>query len=333
MTDDSCVFIGDVALDEYYRADRWPGLGTKIDVQPVGAFPGGMIANAAAVYAGYGEETYFCWTMSDGPRTDLLLDDLAASGVDIRLVERDATLDDSRCIVILAEGEHTILTPETGLARIELSDEAVTRLAGAKYVYTAIGDLRKLRHRDRRPVEIIDEFHRGGAQLVLDLDVADLHDGDGELLGRVDILLVNRVGMERLAGDRGETRAVADLLTGRLHTLVVTLAADGCRLHTGEGVREIPGIPVDVVDVTGAGDTFGAAFLHALNRTGDPELAAFFATAASARAVTITGARAGVTTSGAVIEFIRQHSKPADERAAALESALPTSETRNPSEP
>jgi len=183
------------------------------------------------------------------------------------------------------------------------------------------------------PTEIIDGFQAGGAQLVLDLDVAELHDGDRELLGHADILLVNRVGMERLAGDRGETRAVADLLTGRLHTLVVTLAADGCRLHTGEGVREIPGIPVDVVDVTGAGDTFGAAFLHALNRTGDPELAAFFATAASARAVTITGARAGVTTSGAVIEFIRQHSKPADERAAALESALPTSETRNPSEP
>jgi len=329
VTGDYSVFIGDVALDEYYRADRWPEHGTKIDVQPVGAFPGGMIANAAAVYAGYGENARFCWTMNNGPTTELLLDDLAAAGVDTRLVSHDDTLGDSRCLVFLAGGEHTVLTPDTGLIRIDLSDEAAAGLAGAKYVYTAIGDLRKLRHRDRQPADIVDELHRGGAELVLDLDVADLHDGDRELLDLVDILLVNRVGMERLAGGTGEAPTATGLLAGRLHTLVVTLAGDGCRLYTGGSVREIPGVVVDdVVDVTGAGDTFGGAFLHALNRTGDPELAAFFAVAASARAVTITGARAGVTDAAAVLRFIRDHIRSADNRVDALESALSARETQ-----
>jgi sugar/nucleoside kinase (ribokinase family) len=333
VTDDYCVFIGDASFDEYFHADDWPHHGTKIELEPIGTYPGGMIANAAAVYAGYGEEAHFCWVMNDSPNTDLLLADLAESGVDTRLVDRDNTLDDSRCIVVIAGEDHTVLTPQTGLSRIDLSDEALAWVTGARYVYTAIGDLRMLRHRGRLPGDIIAEAHAGGAQLVLDLDVADIREGDDDLLSLVDILLVNRVGMERLSQRRGETQAVADLLSGRLSTLVATLAGDGCRLYTNEGVQEIPGIQVDVVDVTGAGDTFGAAFLHTLNRTGDSELAALFATAASARAVTFTGARSGVATSATVMSFFHDHVQLADQRLEVLESALSTNQARNKSAP
>ncbi|MEN8039966.1 MAG: carbohydrate kinase family protein [Actinomycetota bacterium] len=324
MTSDYCVFIGDAALDEHYRADEWPQHGTKIEVEAVGAFPGGMIANAAVVYAGYGEQARFCWVMNDSPTTDSLLAGLSESGVDTQLVSRDEALADSRCIIVSAGDEHTVLTPRTGLERIELSDEALATITEASYIYTAIGDLRMLRHRDRLPGEIIGEVHAAGAKLVLDLDVGDLRVGDDALLGLADILFVNRVGMQHLAHGGSEAQAVAELLSGRLQTLVVTLAEDGCRLYDADVVREIPGIQVDVVDVTGAGDTFGAAFLYALNRTGDAELAAIFATAASARAVTVAGARAGATTSATVMDFIHDHRQFADDRHTVLDSALST---------
>ena len=45
------VYIGDVALDEYYRAGRWPGTADKEEVETLEAVPGGMIANAACVSA------------------------------------------------------------------------------------------------------------------------------------------------------------------------------------------------------------------------------------------------------------------------------------------
>ena len=44
-------FIGDVALDEYYTADRWPGRADKGFVRELPAETGGSIANAAVVYA------------------------------------------------------------------------------------------------------------------------------------------------------------------------------------------------------------------------------------------------------------------------------------------
>jgi ribokinase len=45
------VFVGDVALDEYYRADYWPTIKDKAIVHALPAVPGGMIANAACVAA------------------------------------------------------------------------------------------------------------------------------------------------------------------------------------------------------------------------------------------------------------------------------------------
>ncbi|HQR80372.1 MAG TPA: hypothetical protein PLT68_09150, partial [Actinomycetota bacterium] len=80
---DYSVFIGDVALDEFFTASQWPAMpGTKIDLFPLASVTGGMIANAAVVYAALGEDARFLWAMNDGPLTGRLLDDLEAHGVD-----------------------------------------------------------------------------------------------------------------------------------------------------------------------------------------------------------------------------------------------------------
>ena len=119
MSEPYAVFIGDVALDEFFRPSQWPVTGTKIDLFPVATEVGGMIANAAAVYAGFGEQTRFLWAMNDGALTQQLLTDLEAQGIDIGLVIRNPELADSRNIIILTDGEHTVMTPALGLATID----------------------------------------------------------------------------------------------------------------------------------------------------------------------------------------------------------------------
>ncbi|MCX6014152.1 MAG: hypothetical protein NT020_00940 [Chloroflexales bacterium] len=61
------VFVGDVALDEYYRADYWPTIQDKAIVHALPAVPGGMIANAACVAAALGLEVKF-WPCSTAGR-------------------------------------------------------------------------------------------------------------------------------------------------------------------------------------------------------------------------------------------------------------------------
>jgi ribokinase len=304
---DGAVFVGDVALDEFFRTDAWPGSGEKVDVTPIGSHVGGMIANAAAVHAGYGDPTRFIWSMNDSALSRSLLEDLEAQGIDTSLVVHDAALADSRNIIVLAQGEHTVLTPALGLATIQLTDRAFAALCAARYVYTAIGDLRSLRHGTRGARAVIDGFRSAGALLVLDLDVGALRPGDEDLVGAVDIVLANRLGFERLRGPRSEAETVAALLAGAASIVVVTLGPDGCRVFSPGGAATVPGLRVDPVDVTGAGDTFGASFIHALGATDDPVAAATFANAAAARAVTLVGGRAGVATEADVRSFARQH--------------------------
>ena len=307
MPDHYAVFIGDVALDEFFRPSQWPATGTKIDLFPVSTETGGMIANAAAVYAGFGENARFLWAMNDTSLTDALLADLEDQGVDTSLVVRQPGLADSRNIIVLTDGEHTVLTPALGLDTIDLSDDALDILGAARYVYTAIGDLRSLRHAGRSAAHVIDTLRGAGARLVLDLDVANLRPGDDDLVARADLLFFNRVGFDRYCDGRPGSRVIDELLAGAAGVVVVTLGRHGCHVAAADDRFDIEGIPVDVVDVTGAGDTFGAAFIHALNHDPDLRAAATFANAAAARAVMKVGARAGIASDADIVSLLHPH--------------------------
>ena len=76
-------FIGDVALDEYYTADRWPGRADKSMVRELPAEIGDSIANAAVVHAALGGETQFISLLNDSALSRRLIDDLRQNGVGV----------------------------------------------------------------------------------------------------------------------------------------------------------------------------------------------------------------------------------------------------------
>ena len=156
-----------------------------------------MIANAAAVHAGYGAPTRFLWAMNEVPLSDALLDDLAGMGIDTSLVIADPALADSRNIIVLADGEHTVLTPALGLETIELTDAAFDPSAARGTSTRRSATCARSGMRSGRRA-VIDAFRLAGARLVLDLDVGALRPGDEDLVSRADILFVNRRGFDRL---------------------------------------------------------------------------------------------------------------------------------------
>ena len=116
-------FIGDVAMDEYYSAPYFPKIKEKILVQTLPAQMGGMIANAACVYAGYGAPVSFLTALNPGEVSKALCKGLNEAGIDTEFMVWDESLPDAKTIIILAEGEHTVFIPTLNLQRIELSGE------------------------------------------------------------------------------------------------------------------------------------------------------------------------------------------------------------------
>jgi ribokinase len=303
------VFIGDVALDEYFRADRWPGLRDKLDVEALPPRIGGMIANAACVYARYGAAAEMVSVLNSGAVSDTLRRGLEQAGVGTAHLLTDDSLADSRTLIFLVDGEHTVFIPELGEYTIAVSPSLLADVQAASFVYSTVSQVKRLRlpGSEAGPADVLRLMKQNGTRLTFDLDVNRTDPADSEYLTLADVVFVNDVGFAAHRGGRTESDAAAEFLALGIGMLVVTHGANGCTVHTASQALRIPGVAVDPVDVTGAGDTFGSSFVFGLGCTEDLELVARFANAAAARSVTVMGPQGGVAPAQEVVAFMVEH--------------------------
>lgn len=299
------VFIGDVSLDEYYQAPYWPRSKDKVAFEALKPQFGGMIANAACVFAALGESVRFMGILNRGAVSQMLIENLEQSGVDTSLMLYDDSLPDSRCLIFLAEGEHTVFYPEMKIDRLELTPKHLEALASAKYVYSTRSDTLRLTCGDMSNIQILAHIRAGGAKLIYDLDVGYLPSEDEAYYQAMDMAFFNEIGFNSYRKGRSEAQAAADLLSYGTQAVVVTYAEKGCAVYSPAGRIAVPALQVEVVDVTGAGDTFCSGFLFAYSKTGDLEYAARFASTAAAICVGALGARAGAVSEKVILEKMR----------------------------
>ena len=115
------------------------------------------------------------------------------------------------------------------------------------------------------------------------------------LLPEVDYLIVNEIEAFALAGRRGEFGEVAETLAQKWQlSVVLTAGADGAYGASRGDVAHVAAPEVDVVDTTGAGDTFCGAFATALARGAEFEAAMRFAVFAGSLTSTKAGAQPSI---------------------------------------
>src|SRR5690606_25116257 len=120
-----------------------------------------------------------------------------------------------------------------------------------------------------------------------------------ELYHLTDVITPNRSELGLLTGrpveEEGLEAAMRELLDRGVGCVVTTLGARGAACLSPEGgFRRVEGIPVEVVDTTGAGDAFNAALACGLSEGMDLPAAVDFAGRTAALAVTRLGAQDGM---------------------------------------
>lgn len=98
------------------------------------------------------------------------------------------------------------------------------------------------------------------------------------------------------------TSPIEDLLAKYPNKLLMTEGSNGVRFHNGTEIVHVPSIAVDVVDTTGAGDTFNGALAVALSEGETLQKAIRFANIAGGLSVTKLGAQDGMPTRDRVRE-------------------------------
>ncbi|PFX75869.1 ribokinase [Bacillus cereus] len=92
------------------------------------------------------------------------------------------------------------------------------------------------------------------------------------------------------------TSPIEDLLAKYPNKLLMTEGSNGVRFYNGKEIVHVPSIAVDVVDTTGAGDTFNGALAVALSEGETLQKAIRFANIAGGLSVTKLGAQGGMPT-------------------------------------
>lgn len=121
--------------------------------------------------------------------------------------------------------------------------------------------------------KVLDQMNERPALVVLDtmnfwMDSAleDLK----KVIARVDILAINDAEARQLSGEHSLVKAAAKIMAMGPKHLVVKKGEHGALLFNSDRVFFAPALPLEeIVDPTGAGDTFAGGFIGYLARTGD----------------------------------------------------------------
>ena len=128
------------------------------------------------------------------------------------------------------------------------------------------------------------------------------------LLACVDTLVVNQGELAALLGAAVDVDVDAALAAAAQlgpPRVVVTLGAAGCRAIDAGRVLHVAGMKVNVVDTTGAGDTFVGALAASLDAGLTFDLALQRANVAAALSCTVAGARGGMPDGVALMNAMR----------------------------
>lgn len=274
------VVVGSLNHDITVWVPHRPGPDETLHGDRVAEFRGGKGANQAVAAARLDADVLMVGCVGTDARAEFLVSGLDQDKIDRRYVSRAEaptgvafiTVDPDDVSIVVVAGANGELTSDLVVeAAAVIADADVLLLQGESPTLAAVSAAR---------------IARDAGTLVV-FNPAPYNEVAAAVVPYADVLMVNRHEAQLLADDVGEVA---------VPIVVTTLGADGA-LVAERGVETmVPAFTATVVDPTGAGDCFAAAFSVRFAEAGDAIEAATFAAAAGACAVETAGAQPSLPT-------------------------------------
>ncbi|MDO5722194.1 MAG: ribokinase [Actinomycetaceae bacterium] len=131
---------------------------------------------------------------------------------------------------------------------------------------------------------------------------------DPTVLKNVDLLIVNETEACALLQDDNPSEHYSQQIAEKFGCAVITtLGSAGANVFSADTEVNVPAIPINVVDTTGAGDAFVGGLAHSLSLGSNLIEAVRFATALSSQVCQAHGAQGYEVTSNEVKQIAHQH--------------------------
>jgi sugar/nucleoside kinase (ribokinase family) len=303
------VSVGNVIIDIVAEVETLPERGSDVLASRASLEVGGGF-NLMAAAARQGLKVAYAGALGHGSFGDLARRALAAEGIALLLPE---TADEQRdtgfdVVLVDAGGERTFITAvgaEAGIThkrldQVEIRPDDALVISGYGLL-NAANRHAILERLGRLSTETTVCYDPGPLGHTLPVEVMD------EVRRRVDWWSCNGREAELISGSSSPAEAARNLLAGlQRGSVLVRTGMSGCVVaRRGAEVVQVPGVPVTIVDTTGAGDAHLGAFIAGLAAGHDVEAAARRANVVAALTVT----RRGPATSPTAEETDRFHAE------------------------
>jgi len=259
------VVVGEINPDLILQGyDTFPAAGKEVLVDDFVMVLGSASAICAMGLARLGDPVAFIGKVGDDPWGEFCVETMAAAGIDVGGVIRDASLKTGVTVSITSPRDRALVSYMGATGTLGAADVPDRALAGARHLHVSSFFLQdRLRPGLRR---LFARARAAGLSTSLDpgFDPSERWSEDLRgTLAEVDLFFPNEVELRGITGADSVPDALRRLAGGRART-VAKLGARGAATLADDGrVLQAPSFSLEPVDTTGAGDSFNAGFLHA----------------------------------------------------------------------
>ncbi|PIG90487.1 carbohydrate kinase [Gloeocapsopsis sp. IPPAS B-1203] len=324
MTNPRVLCLGEILFD--CLADQ---IGRSLEeVESWTPYPGGAPANVACSLVKLGTPSGFVGCVGEDEPGNALVQLLQDVGVDTTGIQRHSTAPTRQVYVVRSEsGDRTF----AGFGEFKTEEFADTYLQADKLPvqlfenadFLVLGTLELAYPESRasvfRALDLAEEYN---VKVILDVNWRPVFWDSEETAVQIIPKLYDRIDFLKLSEEEAEllfNTLDPGAINYRLESIegvLITAGENGCAYCLGENEGKVPSFPVKVVDTTGAGDSFLAAFVHQLNQQGisslqDSDVAKYvvkYANAAGALTTTKPGAIASQPSNTEVESFLATNS-------------------------
>ncbi|MDX8046751.1 ribokinase [Gracilibacillus sp. S3-1-1] len=288
MTKPKITVIGSINMDLVTETNVVPVQGETVRGENFHTIPGGKGANQAVAAARLGADVTMIGRVGDDAFGEELLNNLRNEHIHVDHVERLNQTPTGLANIILSDQDNRIIivAGANGEVTTEYIEQVKQSILDSDYV------LLQFEIPKETITFCIDFCQEHNIPVII--NPAPAMELDNASWEKATYITPNETEKEQLFGD-----------TLSEH-LITTKGKDGVTFVEDRAEKSVPSHAVEVVDTTGAGDTFNGALAVALAEGKSLTEAVTFANAAAALSVGKMGAQGGMPTREQVLQFLRK---------------------------
>lgn len=278
------LVIGSINADLVFVSDIRPKAGETVTGKDFRVVPGGKGANQAIAAARLGKKVGFIGCIGNDDNGKMLIENLKENNVETKYIKIVEGVPSGVANIIVSEDDNSIIVIPGANHFItrDMIDKNIDVLLNSKLVV--------LQH--EIPMDIIeyvvDLCFKNGVKVIL--NPAPAIRLKETIIDKVDYLTPNEHECKVVFDNSN----IDELLAKYPNKLIITKGDKGVVYHDGNRVVNIPAFKVDVVDTTGAGDTFNGAFATSIVDGQSIDESILYGNKAAAISVTKFGAQNGM---------------------------------------